>query len=110
MLRLPVKNLCNFLERKTTRRDEMNFLRSRREALIAFAAAALLPFSALTVQAQSYPDHPISLIVPFPPGGGTDILSRLLANKISSATGWNFVVDNRPGAGGNIGLATLARA
>jgi tripartite-type tricarboxylate transporter receptor subunit TctC len=88
----------------------MNFLRSRREALIVFAAAALLPFSALTVQAQSYPDHPISLIVPFPPGGGTDILSRLLANKISSATGWNFVVDNRPGAGGNIGLGTLARA
>ncbi|MCD6072376.1 MAG: LacI family transcriptional regulator [Microvirga sp.] len=88
----------------------MSFLRPRRGTLVAFAAVALLPFSALTVRAQSYPDHPINLIVPFPPGGGTDILSRLLANKISSSTGWNFVVDNRPGAGGNIGLTTLSRA
>src|SRR5207237_6564540 len=45
-----------------------------------------------------------------PPGGGTDVLSRLLSNKISTATGWTFVIDNRPGAGGNIGIDAVAKA
>ncbi|MEO7508687.1 MAG: tripartite tricarboxylate transporter substrate binding protein [Pyrinomonadaceae bacterium] len=58
----------------------------------------------------AYPDKPIRLIVPFPPGGGTDILARMVAHKLTEANGWQFVFDNRPGAGGNIGLDLAAKA
>lgn len=58
----------------------------------------------------NWPDRPIRLIVPFPPAGGTDVISREIAAKLGAATGWNLVVDNRPGAGGNIGLDAVAKA
>lgn len=58
----------------------------------------------------AFPDKPIRLIVPFPPGGGTDILARMVANELNKGPGWQFVVDNRPGAGGNIGLDLAAKA
>ena len=69
-----------------------------------------LSVSMVPVQAADYPKGNISFIVPFPPGGGTDISARQLTQQIGESTGWNFVVENRPGAGGNIGLAQLARA
>lgn len=76
--------------------------------------AALAVFGLVTpvlAQAQgNYPVRPIRLIVPFPPGGGTDILSRLVANKLTERLGWQIVVDNRGGAGGNIGLDAAAKA
>jgi tripartite-type tricarboxylate transporter receptor subunit TctC len=59
---------------------------------------------------STYPTRPIRYIVPFPPGGGTDILSRLVANKLTERLGWQIVVDNRPGAGGNVGLDAAAKA
>jgi len=68
---------------------------------LAFTAAA---------QAQSYPSKPIHMIVPFPPGGGTDILSRLVANKLTDVSHWTVVPDNRAGAGGTIGIAEAVRA
>ena len=78
-----------------------------RSAAIVFAACGLVS----TAFAQSnYPARPIRYIVPFPPGGGTDILSRLVANKLTESLGWQIVVDNRPGAGGNIGLDAAAKA
>jgi tripartite-type tricarboxylate transporter receptor subunit TctC len=82
----------------------------QRRTLLIGTAAAVLAASAGSVRAQSYPSGPIKLIVPFPPGGGTDVLSRLLCNKIGTATGWTFVIDNRPGAGGNIGIDAVAKA
>jgi tripartite-type tricarboxylate transporter receptor subunit TctC len=59
---------------------------------------------------QSYPSRPIRLIAPFPPGGGTDLLSRIIAVPVSEALGQTVVVDNRPGAGGAIGAEITARA
>jgi tripartite-type tricarboxylate transporter receptor subunit TctC len=60
--------------------------------------------------AQAWPARPIRLIVPFPPGGGTDVISRQLAERIGANTGWTVIIDNRAGAGGNIGLDAVAKA
>ncbi|WP_417223452.1 Bug family tripartite tricarboxylate transporter substrate binding protein [Achromobacter spanius] len=59
---------------------------------------------------QGYPDKPIRLIVPFPPGGGTDVLAREAALKVAKNTGWNIVTENRPGSGGNIGVDAVAKS
>jgi tripartite-type tricarboxylate transporter receptor subunit TctC len=72
---------------------------------LALAFAAIAP-----VHAQDYPSKPIKLIVPFPPAGGTDVLSRAVGNALSNATKWVIVIDNKPGAGGNIGLESAARS
>jgi tripartite-type tricarboxylate transporter receptor subunit TctC len=55
-----------------------------------------------------YPSKPIRFIVPFPPGGGTDIVSRLVANKLTETLGWKIVIDNRAGAGGSVGMEAAA--
>jgi len=77
---------------------------------VLLVALALCGFAAGAADQGGYPTRPIRLIVPFPPGGGTDILSRLVANKLNERAGWQVVVDNRPGAGGNIGLDAAAKA
>jgi len=70
-----------------------------------------LPLLALPALAQpAWPERPIRFIVPFPPGGGTDVVSRELAQRIQAALGWTIVIENRPGAGGNIGLDAVAKA
>ena len=69
-----------------------------------------LAVGAIAAQAQSFPAKPIRLVIPFPPGGGTDILSRLVASKLGETGQWSLVPDNRPGAGGTIGIAEAARA
>ena len=60
--------------------------------------------------AQSWPAKAIRVIVPFPPGGGTDIIARETTQKVAAATGWTFVIDNKPGAGGNLGVDAVAKA
>ncbi|PIM53254.1 LacI family transcriptional regulator [Roseateles chitinivorans] len=71
--------------------------------------ASAMPAVALAAEA-AYPAQPIKLIVPFPPGGGTDIVSRLILDKVREDTGWTFVADNKAGAGGNIGLDAVAKS
>lgn len=75
--------------------------------VLAWAIVAALPFAAA---AQTYPERPVRVIVPFPPGSGVDIAIRLITPKLADALGQQFVVDNRPGAGGNIGAALASRA
>jgi tripartite-type tricarboxylate transporter receptor subunit TctC len=70
----------------------------------------LLALSAALASAQSYPTKPIRIVVPFPPGGATDILARDVAQKLTEAWGQQVIVDNRPGAGGNIGSELVAKS
>jgi tripartite-type tricarboxylate transporter receptor subunit TctC len=74
-------------------------------ALVAAFAAAALP-----AYAQSYPNRPITLVVPFPPGGSTTIIARIIADKLGDALGRPIVVDNRGGAGGSIGARQVAKS
>ena len=85
------------------------FTRRRAGALsLALGLLALLPLAA---QAQAdYPSKPIRIVVTFPPGGSADAVVRLLAPRLSDKLGQQVVVDNRPGAGGNIGLTVVAKA
>ena len=81
-----------------------------RKLLLAVLAAlsAMAPTGAPA--ADAYPTRPLRFVVPFPPGGGTDILARLVGGKLSDRLGFQVVVDNRPGAGTNIGMEIAARA
>jgi tripartite-type tricarboxylate transporter receptor subunit TctC len=76
-------------------------------SLLFPAALALVPTAAL---AQVFPTRPIRLIVPFPPGGGTDFSARILAQALAEGPGWQLVVENRPGATGRIGTEVAAKA
>ena len=74
-------------------------------------AAGLVALAAATsAAAQEYPDRPIHLVVPFPPGGGADILARTVMPRVAQALGKPIVIDNKPGAGGNVGAEFVARA
>lgn len=75
---------------------------------LLLATICALPLASMAQ--GGYPNQPIKLIVPFPPAGGTDVLTRLVANEVALKEKWTFVVDNKPGAGGNIGLDAVAKA
>ncbi|QOT80854.1 Bug family tripartite tricarboxylate transporter substrate binding protein [Cupriavidus basilensis] len=79
-------------------------------ALLLLAVPALLAAGAIPAAADTYPSQPVRLVVPFPPAGGTDVMARLVFNKVGMTTHWNVVVENRAGAGGNIGMDAVAKA
>ena len=90
------------------------FVKQRRGFLQHFSVGmlgGLLTVMAVAQQAQTqWPEKPIRFIVPFTPGGGTDTVTRHLAEKITQDTQWSFLIDNKPGAGGNIGMDLVAKA
>ena len=90
--------------------NDFGFRPARRACLLI--GAALVGLSALpgTSAVQDYPKQPIKLVLPFPPGGPTDLLTRLVSVKMGNALGQNFVIDNRAGASGMIGAEAVARA
>src|SRR5690349_18722499 len=79
-------------------------------ALLAAASIALAPARALAQGAEPYPSRPVRFILPFPPGGGTDILGRLIAERLTAGLGQPVVAENRGGAGGNVGAEAAAKS
>lgn len=72
--------------------------------------AGLIALPAAPAVAAGYPEKPIRILIPFAPGGGTDVLARAVSDKLTEALGTSIIVDNRPGAGGTLGTALVARA
>ena len=85
-------------------------MKSLMKHLIALAVAALAGAPALAQPGQNYPDRPVRIVVPFPAGSATDIVSRLMAQKFSTKLGQQFVVENRTGASGSLGADIVAKA
>lgn len=84
---------------------------SRRELIALLAAVlAVAPLSARAQTDSTWPTHPVKLIVGFAPGGPTDLITRLIAQKLTEQTGKNFFVENVPGAGGNVGAVRAAKS
>jgi tripartite-type tricarboxylate transporter receptor subunit TctC len=81
-----------------------------RRALLACAATLVALSGAPAMAESNWPDKPIRFIVPYTPGGATDAVTRLMAQKISEDTKWVFVIDNRAGGNGNIGLDVVSKA
>src|SRR5665213_4498195 len=83
-----------------------------RRSFISCGAAAIMAVAmpALARADSGYPDRPIQIYVPFAAGSASDVITRILLNRMTNSLGQNFVVENRPGAGGNTGTAAVAHA
>ena len=94
--------------------DKITTLASRRHILkaasVAIGAAVTSSLGIKQARAAAYPERPIKIVVPFAAAGPTDIMARILAQNLGSALGGNFIVENKPGAGGNIGIGYAAHA
>ena len=82
----------------------------RRRFLHLAAGAAALPAASRIAGAQAYPSRPVHVVVPYPPGGGTDLLARMMGQWLSERLGQPFVIENRPGGGTNIATEAVVRA
>jgi tripartite-type tricarboxylate transporter receptor subunit TctC len=82
----------------------------RRQFLRLAAGITTVPALSGTAVAQTYPNRPVRVVVPFPPAGSSDITARLLGTWLSERLGQQFVIENRPGAASNIGTEAVVRA
>ena len=82
----------------------------RRKFLHLAAVAAAVPAVSRIARAQAYPTRPVHIVVPFAPAGGADTIARLMGQWLSERLGQQFVIENRPGGGGNIGTEAVVRA
>lgn len=85
-------------------------MQSTRRLVLALAPALAASTLCTAAFAQAWPSKPIRIVVPFPPGGGTDVIARETSQRVAAATGWTFIIDNKPGAGGNLGVDSAAKA
>src|ERR1041385_6524101 len=85
-------------------------LRRNFTALLGFAIASLVVAGSTGADAQGYPNRPVRWVVPYPPGGATDIMARLIGHRLSEKLGQQFVIENKPGAGNNIGTESVVNA
>src|SRR3954462_14704061 len=84
---------------------------TRRDFLCGASALGLLALTGASAGAQSsWPTKPVRIVVPFPPGGTTDIVARVVGQRLSEIYGPQFIVENRAGAGGNVGAALVAKS
>ncbi len=79
-------------------------------SVVALACAAQLGLAQTKAAESRYPDKPIRFIIPYPAGGATDVLSRMVADRLATKLGQPVVADNRPGAAGNIGLDLMVKS
>src|SRR5688500_16017171 len=79
-------------------------------ALLSLTLAALAASTPVTAQAQAWPQKSIRMVIPYPPGGPTDVLGRIVASKLPEALGQQVVIDNKPGASGQIGASDVAKS
>src|SRR5436190_20488957 len=99
------------LERMKTIMDRIPVLRAQAVALPAtLALAALIAFAGGAPAAEPYPDRPITLIVPYAAGGSSDVLARLIGERLSKSLGQQVVIDNRAGAGSRLGIEFAAKS
>ncbi len=85
-------------------------MRRKISTIVTLAVAVLAAFAAAPAQAQDYPSRTITLVVPYPPGGGVDVLARVVADKLSGAFGQQVIVDNRVGGSGIVGTRAFIRS
>ena len=85
-------------------------MQSKRRRTLVLSACATLIATPWAAQAQAYPEHALRFVVPYPPGGGTDVIARIVQGKLQSALGQNIVIDNKGGAGGSLGTDIVAKA
>ena len=78
--------------------------------LAASLLVVVIAFTALPARADDYPSRPITIVVPFPPGGSSDIVMRLVAHKVSESTKQTIIIENRPGAAGNVAAVAIKNA
>ena len=97
-------------ETTTTDRSRRALLQAGTGLAVSGGLGSLAALAPVTARAQNWPERPVQMIIPYPPGGATDVIGRIVAQRLSTKLGQPVVVDNRGGAGGNIGAAVVAKS
>src|SRR5262245_37209925 len=100
------RSSCN----ATMTKNGRNHMHSRAKLAAICAAFFALALGIFPAAAAGYPEKPVKIVVPFAPAGPTDVIARLIAQKLSESLKQQFYVENHPGAGGNIGMVQVAKS